>query len=100
MTLDPTKLAELKRLNPFVAEDLAQLAVYTPELIAAAEERERLLDALDRGRRFERAYQESLGATPTQTQYERLDSLQSAFLDAYLDIFAASEQPRPEGGGA
>jgi hypothetical protein len=43
-----------------------------------------LADALDKGRRFERAYQESLGATTTQAQWDRLDSLQSAFLDAYL----------------
>lgn len=55
-------------------------------------ERERTLEeALDRGRRFERTYQESLGATWTMTQQDRLDSLQSAFLDAYLDVLAGSE---------
>lgn len=63
------------------------------------EQLEAALDALDKGRRFERAYQESLGATPTAAQWERLDSLQSAFLDAYLaalESSPATKSPSPE----
>ncbi len=52
------------------------------------EQLEAALDALDKGRRFERFYQESLGATPTATQFEILDNLQSAFLDAYLPLLS------------
>ena len=61
------------------------------EKAKAAEERSRQLsEALRKGQAFERAYQESLGATPTTTQWERLDSLQSAFLDAYILALASA----------
>lgn len=42
--------------------------------------------ALGAGHRFERAYQESLGATWTGPMQERLESLQAGFLDAYLAV--------------
>lgn len=48
----------------------------------------RLREALEAGRRFERAYQESLGATPTPTQHEILDRLQGRFLDLYCAALA------------
>jgi hypothetical protein len=71
-----------------------QFARWTIESLAYFEAREReLTEALDKGRRFERAYQESLGATPTTAQWERLESLQSAFLDAYLAVLN-SEEPK------
>jgi hypothetical protein len=47
-------------------------------------------EALERGRIFEREYQRSLGATFTLSQQERLDSVQSAFIDAYTEVLAAS----------
>lgn len=80
--------SDLSGLDPSVhGEDLAaatemaldDLEFLEGQLVAA-------LDALEKGKRFERAYQESLGATWTLPQKERLDSLQSAFLDAYLEV--------------
>lgn len=62
---------------------------WKPRAEAAERRVAELETALDKGRRFERAYQESIGATPTAAQWDRLDSLQSAFLDAYLAALAA-----------
>ena len=74
------------------------------DVIAALESLEEQLEAvreaLDKGRRFERAYQESLRATPTRTQYEILDSLQSAFLDAYLAVDDLPVTTGESGGAA
>jgi hypothetical protein len=53
-------------------------------------EMQELREALEKGCQFERAYQESLGATPTAAQWERLDSLQSAFIDAYVPLLSVS----------
>jgi hypothetical protein len=51
----------------------------------------RLREALEKGRIFERRYQESLGAAWTRQQQEVLDSVQSAFIDAYVDVLGVSE---------
>jgi hypothetical protein len=79
-------------------------AILQAELEVAAERERGLREALDKAHRFERGYQESLGATPTPAQWDRLDSLQSAFLEAYLALStdpepAETEQSSPERGG-
>lgn len=62
-----------------------------PDYVGMLEaERDRLREALEKGRRFERCYQESLGAVWTRPMQERLDSLQTAFLEAYLDALKAA----------
>ena len=70
--------------------DLLKALERADEFLVRAQKAEarcvRTEEALRKGQAFERAYQESLGATPTTAQWERLESLQSAFLDAYLEV--------------
>ena len=64
---------------------MAELSLTDVREIVEAETR-RLREALDAGIRFERAYQESLGATPTATQAEILYRLHGQFFDAYMAL--------------
>lgn len=78
--------AEAERLRRELWAERASGDASRTEARWHAERANRAREALEKGRRFERAYQDSLGATPTRAQYEILDNLQSAFLDAYLEI--------------
>ena len=88
------KAQHVNELLNSASETLKQRNAELVEQVEAA------LVALDKGRRFERAYQESLGATPTATQYEIIDNLQSAFIDAYVPLLSNPATEASEGGSS